>query len=418
MAITVPGGLYKPQSTAAITQQGLSGLTQIRGQDIQREQIQAQTVERDKARFERHKNMRIGSIMKQLEVARTPEQVKKLGTVLNAYDIPFDAEYAAQDMEGMQAELKVIHALSRSKESRQAGIDKGIAFLQDYTGTPQAEELSQQVTGLQKEQATALSQTQKEQAATTKFERDIELQKLKGEQGMQKQTLKVAQTRLPGANKVQASKILPGGLVQIVRQDGTVETVSPKEAEIELIKEAEKRGASLQGLRSGEKESAKNAIKLSTEAFKSLRSVQENIANMSEGIKLLKEEGAKSGFIESRLPSIRSASIKLDNLQGRLGLDVIRRTTFGSLSEAELRFALDTSLPQKLDEPALANWLEEKQKAQIKLSNYLQEAAIFLGTPGNSAADFLLEKQGQQLGQRDSPLEEVPKSKFKIISVE
>ena len=63
-----------------------------------------------------------------------------------------------------------------------------------------------------------------------------------------------------GLSEVQSSKILPGGLVQIVRKDGTVETIPPEEANAQLIRAAELRGAELQGLRAGERGAAKQAI--------------------------------------------------------------------------------------------------------------------------------------------------------------
>lgn len=197
------------------------------------------------------------------------------------------------------------------------------------------------------------------------------------------------------SKKVQSSKILPGGLTQIVYDDGTVETKQPKEAEQELIKSAEKRGAELQGLRSGEREEAKNAAKQAVESFKSLSLVKRNIGNMEEGIKLL-DQGAGTGVIERRLPSVRASSIKLDNLQGRLGLDVIGNTTFGALSEAELRFALDTALPTGLGREELKKWMQEKIDAQTKLADYLEEAALFLGEPGNTIADFLAKKKSEK----------------------
>lgn len=206
-----------------------------------------------------------------------------------------------------------------------------------------------------------------------------------------------------GKAEVQSSKILPGGLTQIVRKDGTVEIVSSSQADSELVMQAERRGASLQGLRAGEREVAKSASKASEGAFKRLEPIKANIRNMDEGIRLI-DEGAETGVIARRLPSIRSASIKLNNLQDRLGLDVIGNTTFGALSESELKFALDTALPTRLEGPALKEWLKGKREAQSKLTQYLEEAAIYLGTPGNTIAKYLNRKKQQ------SPKEQITKA--------
>ena len=63
------------------------------------------------------------------------------------------------------------------------------------------------------------------------------------------------------------------------------------------------------------------------------------------------------------------------------------------MSEAELKFALDVALPKNLKGPALKEWLQKKKESQVKLVDYLEDAAIFLGTPGNTIADFLEERK-------------------------
>lgn len=142
--------------------------------------------------------------------------------------------------------------------------------------------------------------------------------------------------------------------------------------------------------------SAKEAANASSAAFDRVEKVYQNIDNLREAVRLVEEEGADTGAIADRMPSFRSAAVKLDNLQGRLGLDVIGSTTFGALSEAELKFALSTALPQRLDGPALVNWAKQKIEAQEKLADYLEGAAIFLGTPGNTKADWI--KKQKEMG--------------------
>lgn len=199
-------------------------------------------------------------------------------------------------------------------------------------------------------------------------------------------------------SQVQSSKILSGGLVQIVRKDGTTDVVRLEDAERELVKSAELRGASMQGMRAAEREAATGAMKQSIAAFKKLTPVKKGIRNLEEGIRLI-DEGAQTGAIKSKFPSIKAASVKLDNIQGQLGLDVVGNTTFGALSESELLFAKDVALPMKLTGPELRKWLVAKRDAQRKLADYIEEAAIFLGTPGNTVADFLNQKKEQQRAQ-------------------
>jgi hypothetical protein len=148
---------------------------------------------------------------------------------------------------------------------------------------------------------------------------------------------------------------------------------------------------------------AKEAAKISVKAFDNLQGINQNIANIDEAIRLV-DEGAETGFIASKLPSIRKASIELDNLQGRLGLDVIRNTTFGALSESELKFALDTALPQSLQGQDLKECLQRKKDAQEKLADYIEASAIFLGQKGNTVADWMQKQREKRLsGEQQVP---------------
>jgi hypothetical protein len=139
---------------------------------------------------------------------------------------------------------------------------------------------------------------------------------------------------------------------------------------------------------------ATSAIAKSEEAFTKIAPIKQGIANYSEVERLI-DEGAETGVIASRLPSMKQASIELDNLQGKLGLDVIGNTTFGALSESELKFALATALPKNLEGPALKDWVQRKKSAQEKLLAYTEQAATYLGTPGNTIAGWV-ETQKQQ----------------------
>jgi hypothetical protein len=148
-------------------------------------------------------------------------------------------------------------------------------------------------------------------------------------------------------------------------------------------------------------DAAKAAIKLSTDTFKRLEPIQTNIANIDEAISLI-DQGAETGPIISRLPSIRSSSVQLDTLQKKLGLDVISSTTFGALSEGEREFALSTALPKNLAGPDLKKWLQRKKDTQKKLADQLGEAATFLGTPGNTIADYIEIKKVENLEEQEA----------------
>ena len=105
------------------------------------------------------------------------------------------------------------------------------------------------------------------------------------------------------------------------------------------------------------------------------------------------DKEAKTGPVMSRLPSIRAASVQLDNVQKAMGLDVIGDTTFGALSKGELDLALSKALPTGLKPIALKEWLTAKKEAQEKLTAYLEDVAIYLGVPGNTVAGWLEAQQ-------------------------
>jgi hypothetical protein len=146
--------------------------------------------------------------------------------------------------------------------------------------------------------------------------------------------------------------------------------------------------AASEGKIAATKKANESAIDMSNKAIEQLGSVRTSIANYDDAIKSI-DDGAATGAVQSFFPSVKAASVELDNIRGRLGLDIIGGTTFGALSESELKFALDTALPTKLDGPELRAWLVRKKAAQEKLSQELESAAIYLGKPGNTPAGYL-----------------------------
>lgn len=209
--------------------------------------------------------------------------------------------------------------------------------------------------------------------------------------------------------KVQRSVDLPDGTVVTVLDNNTTSVIAPDGSKVtgkdrtKAIREAKEFGLEQDLKKSGAKAAGEAAIALSKDAFEKLEPIRQSIANIQEGIDLI-DQGAETGPIMSRLPSIRANAVKLDNLQRRLGLDVIGQTTFGALSQGELDLALATALPTNLEGPELRQWLINKRDSQNKLADYLSEAAVFLGTPGNTIPKFL-EMQKAKGAERPAPAE-------------
>jgi hypothetical protein len=173
------------------------------------------------------------------------------------------------------------------------------------------------------------------------------------------------------------------------------ERVPLGEAELARETAAEKREAEVKaaGQRALATEQRKQSIKISGDTFDKIANIRKSILNIDDAIEAI-DKGAKTGAIEKFLPSIRASSVELDNIAGRMGLDIVGATTFGALSESELKFALDTALPRGLNEDELRAWLVDKKQAQNKLRDELQKTAVFLNRGGTIGE--LLEQQSPQ----------------------
>lgn len=139
-------------------------------------------------------------------------------------------------------------------------------------------------------------------------------------------------------------------------------------------------------------EAGKQAIDFSGKAYESAGALSSANSTIDRAIVAL-DNGAKAGALDRYIPNVTQASAELRNAMDQMGLDVIQATTFGALSEGEMRLAMETAVPRNLDEPALRKWLEDKAAANAKAHAMLMDAAIFLGTPGNTVSDWVQQNQ-------------------------
>jgi len=149
--------------------------------------------------------------------------------------------------------------------------------------------------------------------------------------------------------------------------------------------------ARVEGERAAGREAGQQSVEISGEMFSQLSTVKGNIRLYDEAIEAV-DQGANSGAIASRFPSITASSVRLDNIQQQLGLNVLSMASFGALSEGELRLALTTALPTNLDGPELKKWLQDKKAAEQKLATELEESARFLAKSENTLSDLLERK--------------------------
>jgi hypothetical protein len=140
----------------------------------------------------------------------------------------------------------------------------------------------------------------------------------------------------------------------------------------------------------------RDAEEQSNKAFGLVDQIRQNVTNLEE-ITPLVGQGANTGPIERFFPSFKAATIKLENLQKRLSLDVVGAVTFGALSKGELDLAKAVAIPSALEGDDLIDWVNDKIEAQNKLADYFERQAIFL-SEGNSQTDWL-KKQRDDLQQ-------------------
>lgn len=213
--------------------------------------------------------------------------------------------------------------------------------------------------------------------------------------------------------RVQSSNAYANGTTVTVFSDGTKEVtdaagtvISGPEAQAAvdaaMASEAGMRGANAAAATAGKltteadlgtmaeaaKEAGKQAVVKSGEAFDALGKVRSNIVTIDTAVAAL-DAGANTGIVAKYFPDVSSASASLSNAMNRLGLDVISSVTFGALSEAEMKLAMETAVPRNLSEPDLRAWLLSKKAAQEKAAEALYNAAVYLGKPGNTLATWL-----------------------------
>lgn len=107
--------------------------------------------------------------------------------------------------------------------------------------------------------------------------------------------------------------------------------------------------------------------------YETIQAINANVLNLDKAYDQL-AAGASTGFIMDMLPSLRASSIKLDQIQKELGLDIIGATVFGALSKGELELALATGIPTTLEPEELMQWLQDKKNCSTETQRLLHSA--------------------------------------------
>ena len=211
------------------------------------------------------------------------------------------------------------------------------------------------------------------------------------------------------SSTVQKVEILDNGLSMTVMKNGDIivkdgaNNVIKGDDALKAIKEAQAFGVDLTGDRAGSRRAKTVAATVATDAFGKINIMRSNIINLQEARRLVTEGDANTGFIMDKLPNLFAGSIALNQIQNVLGLNIIGSVTFGALSEGELKLALRTALPTNLNEPDLIDWIDRKIIAEQKLSEYIQEQAIFLADGDKTIGDWLRFQQKEEKESTELP---------------
>jgi hypothetical protein len=172
---------------------------------------------------------------------------------------------------------------------------------------------------------------------------------------------------------------------RIASDTGITDAVAASQSKIQGSVEQTKQD--IKAKAEGKTAAVKAAVSKAADAFDKVANIRSTMSNYDTAIAEL-DAGAATGTIYSAVPSLNSASKRLDNVIKNLGLNVIGSTTFGALSESELAFALRAAIPDNLPPRELRQWLVAKKASQEKLLQGIEAFVSFTGGGEKTLADW------------------------------
>ena len=185
---------------------------------------------------------------------------------------------------------------------------------------------------------------------------------------------------------------------QLLPVEGAIQQTPQQKLQAEIA--AKTQIATTEAELQGQTAAVKAAVTKGSKIFDRVQPLSTAISNYDEAISAI-DSGAQTGVVASLMPSFKKASIELDNVVKRLGLDVVGNTTFGALSESELKFALKAAIPDNLKPADLKNWLIAKRDAQRKVKARVEEAAAFLSEGTHTIKDWIEFDAANQLNAKN-----------------
>jgi len=132
----------------------------------------------------------------------------------------------------------------------------------------------------------------------------------------------------------------------------------------------------------------KKAQEAGVDAFRTYDLIQNDLRSYQQVLDAL-DQGANTGPIISRLPTLSAATAKLEQAATQLGLGVISSVTFGALSESELKLAMSTPLDTSLPPNELRQQVTEIMAARAKLAEEMRKKAEILAGGTVKYSDYI-----------------------------
>jgi len=198
---------------------------------------------------------------------------------------------------------------------------------------------------------------------------------------------------LESGGNVQQAQMFADGSSAYISKNGNMVVKNPDGVVVtgadaaQVVQAGNAAGATNMGNRAQEMAVGKDTAKAATAAYAEVDRIRGASRLYDQAISAI-DSGSQSGAINELFPSIFAPTVNLEYIRDQLGLAVIAGTTFGALSEAELRLAMNQGLPTGLEGPKLKEWIISKKAADAKLANYLERQAVFL-EGGGSRGEWL-----------------------------
>lgn len=155
------------------------------------------------------------------------------------------------------------------------------------------------------------------------------------------------------------------------------------------------------------KESVKLRVKAADEAASQALEAEAGLPVYDQMIAEI-DAGAQTSALAQYFPTVQDATRRFEQGARQLGLGVISATTFGALSETELKVAMETAVP-KLSPPAMRKWLEDKRNAQAKLAQQMHEYAQHL-EEGGTKVQWIRKQRDIRKAMKDEQPDQSPQA--------